>query len=297
MNLDQFKKNLNQRVQLEPVACWLDPKGRGMPVDDDWIVQAVREDEIEIFCNRANARVRLGKDHIHHYTSNPNRTQRDLKYGFLTLNVQVFVQGTNVSIRPNAGPGKPVDPRPVQPSATAQDRAENSATDRALKAAQLQSFAEDSIQILRTDPATFSRSADSLFNAVASATDLLRSTTKWAWSCGAGTPLQCVVFCDWVTLQLLGRDIYVNDTSRAYLLLRYFDGRMLTPGEIEQGISLVDQPRELSRERVELRRDPNDGWCWLYQSKLLGADPLADALLERLIQLRKDIGGPLIFRR
>jgi len=109
VNLVQLKKNLLQPVQLRPIARQLAQEGRDLGrEDDDWIVQDVSDNVIHITNIRTQHCAILGHDHIHHYTSNPGRSQHGLKYGFLTLNVQIFLRGAEVTIEPNSAPGQPV---------------------------------------------------------------------------------------------------------------------------------------------------------------------------------------------
>lgn len=113
MNLDQLKKNVGARVQLEPVAIRLDEYGRELPpMNDDWLIEEVTDVGVRILNLRTNHSTILGKDHIHHFTSNPGRsviggTQR----GFLTLLVQIYLQGNTLSIRPCPRPGEVVPPQ------------------------------------------------------------------------------------------------------------------------------------------------------------------------------------------
>lgn len=109
MNWDQMKKNVGCRVQLEPVACRLDQNGRELPgIDDEWIVEEVSAAGVRIYNPRTMHVTTLGKDHIHHFTSNPDRSEGGIVHGFLTLNVQVFLKGSKLWVRPNARPGEPV---------------------------------------------------------------------------------------------------------------------------------------------------------------------------------------------
>lgn len=111
MNWEQMKKNVGYRVQLVPVACRLDETGRELAsMDDDWIISEVSTAEVRISNTRTGHVTTLGKDHIHHFTTNPDRSQAEAKHGFLTLNVQVFLQRNNLWVRPNARPGEPVRP-------------------------------------------------------------------------------------------------------------------------------------------------------------------------------------------
>lgn len=110
-----MKKNVGYRVQLIPIGCRLDENGRELPPEDeDWIIQAASDVGISISNNRGHS-TSLGKDHIHHFTSNPDRSRAGISYGFLTLNVQIFMQGRRLWVRPNLRPGEPVKPPNAEP--------------------------------------------------------------------------------------------------------------------------------------------------------------------------------------
>lgn len=111
MNLEQLKKNKGWRVQLIPIASRLDENGRELPpIDDDWIIQEVSNAGFQIFNARTQHHITLGADHIHNFTSNPDRSRGGIQYGFLTLNVQIFLQGNKCWVRPNLRPGALVKP-------------------------------------------------------------------------------------------------------------------------------------------------------------------------------------------
>jgi hypothetical protein len=94
------------------MAARLDENRRELPlIDDDWIIEDVSNTEVHLFNPRTEHRIVLGADHTHHFTTNPNRTQRGIQYGFLTLNVQVFIERQGSTVRPNARPGEPVKPQ------------------------------------------------------------------------------------------------------------------------------------------------------------------------------------------
>ena len=121
MNLQQLKRNVGTRVQLVPNVCYLNEFGAERSrIDDDWIIQAIDDEEIQI-SNDSGYFVILGKDHIHHFTSNPHRSRSEITYGFLTLLVQIFIQGNNVKIQPTLRPGEAVSPL----SLTVQDKVVN----------------------------------------------------------------------------------------------------------------------------------------------------------------------------
>jgi len=106
MNLAHFKRNIGYRVKLHPVAIRLDFQGRELSdVDDDWDVVGVT-DTVRIINVSTGHIANLGLDHIHHFTSNPARTGSAIGYGFLTLMVQLFLQGNSIVLRPTARPGE-----------------------------------------------------------------------------------------------------------------------------------------------------------------------------------------------
>jgi hypothetical protein len=75
------------------------------------LLESVLREEVRIALPRTGHFTRLGKDHIHHYTSNPDETARTgVPHGFLTLNVQVFLRGIRLFITPTARPGEPIAP-------------------------------------------------------------------------------------------------------------------------------------------------------------------------------------------
>jgi hypothetical protein len=111
MNWAQFRQNTGLRVQLLPVACRLGPSGNELPsIDDDWIISDVSEIGVRITNVRTGHFLTLGKDHIHHFTSNPDRSRNSVPHGFLTLLVQVFIRGDEVTVKPTPRPGEPVAP-------------------------------------------------------------------------------------------------------------------------------------------------------------------------------------------
>lgn len=106
-----MKKNAGCRVQLVPIAIRLDRNGRELTqVDDYWIIDQVSQDGIRISNIQTGHVTTLGKDHIHHFTSNPDRSRTGIQHGFLTPNVQIFLSGNKIEVRPNARPGEAVRP-------------------------------------------------------------------------------------------------------------------------------------------------------------------------------------------
>jgi hypothetical protein len=50
----------------------------------------------------------LGFDHIYEFTSNPDRSRGDARYGFLTLKKSNFMKGNSLTIRPTSRAGEAV---------------------------------------------------------------------------------------------------------------------------------------------------------------------------------------------
>lgn len=116
MNRDQLQKTVGKIVQLEPIACRLDEYGIELPLlNDDWRVREITAKGIKIDNLRTGHTTTLAFDHIHHFTSNPERSRAsDQEYGFLSLHVQMYVRAREISFRPNLRPGERVDPPRVE---------------------------------------------------------------------------------------------------------------------------------------------------------------------------------------
>jgi hypothetical protein len=109
MNKEQLKKNVGDLVRLLPIANRLDGKGHPLPqIDDEWRIESVADDGVRLFLPRTGHVRTLSYDHICEYTS--DRVERGVKYGFLTLKVQLSIQGNNINVVPTR-PGVPVAPR------------------------------------------------------------------------------------------------------------------------------------------------------------------------------------------
>ena len=109
VNKEQLRKNVNDRVRLRPIAHRLHASGHPLPqLDDEWRIEAVTDDGLRIFLPRTGHGRLLGFDHICEYTS--DRIEWGIKYGFLTLKVQLSIQGHDVRVTPMR-PGNPMPPR------------------------------------------------------------------------------------------------------------------------------------------------------------------------------------------
>lgn len=101
MNWQQLQKSKGKYVKIRPVPKRF--KGaEGSPElgteDDDWIIDQVADDSLQIRQAAILAVVaKVGRDHIHSYTSNP---MRGSGHGFLNLTVQLNIGGNDVWIEP-----------------------------------------------------------------------------------------------------------------------------------------------------------------------------------------------------
>ena len=109
MNKDQMKNNVGKRLLLQPPARRLELDGsiQAPPSDDWWLVEDVTSDGVKNSDPKTGASRVLGYDHIQKYTS--DLPLDGYARGFLTLLVQLVVQGGTVQVIPNARPGESVD--------------------------------------------------------------------------------------------------------------------------------------------------------------------------------------------
>jgi hypothetical protein len=113
MHKAQLLKNIGQRVRFRPIACRLDQIGQELPqIDDEWLIISEADNGIVVANIRTQHQFTLGFDHVHHYTSDTTRHGGGVKFGFLTLLVQVFLQDRSVKIEPTK-PGERVAPPEV----------------------------------------------------------------------------------------------------------------------------------------------------------------------------------------
>lgn len=114
MNLGRLKKNVGWWMEIVPPACHLDDRGNRLPEkNEDWRVEEVTDDLVRLYAQSGH-QVKLGTDHIYNFATNPQRrSETEGNFGFLTLHVQVFVQGDRVFVKPNAHPGEQVSVNPA----------------------------------------------------------------------------------------------------------------------------------------------------------------------------------------
>jgi hypothetical protein len=95
MNKEQLAKNIGRVVRLRPPATT--PSGQRL--DDDWRIASVTDSRAELRRIPDEAPLRLGLDHLHRYSSDPDRDdETNAPYGFLVLTEKV-VRGDDARFR------------------------------------------------------------------------------------------------------------------------------------------------------------------------------------------------------
>jgi hypothetical protein len=108
MNKEQLRKNVGHWVRLRPIAHRLDFRGMPLPqIDDEWKIESVLDDGVRLFLPRTGHVRLLAFDNLCEYTK--DRFERGMHYAFLTLKVQLSIQGNDVHVTPTR-PGVPVPP-------------------------------------------------------------------------------------------------------------------------------------------------------------------------------------------
>lgn len=82
MNKNALRKCESMQVRIRPIAKRFDVGKRGLElalIDDDWLVGSLTDQGVPISNLRTGHGTTLGYDHIHHFTTDP---QRGSKYGF-----------------------------------------------------------------------------------------------------------------------------------------------------------------------------------------------------------------------
>jgi hypothetical protein len=82
-------------------------------MDDDWIILSAVDDGLKVANVRTQHQFTLGYDHVHHFTSDTTRQEGETKFGFLVLLVQIYLQGSSLTIEPTLRPGERVPPAKV----------------------------------------------------------------------------------------------------------------------------------------------------------------------------------------
>jgi len=114
MKLDQIQKSVGFHVQIEPPECLLDEYGLKLSDRrDDWRINVADGNGVKLFNIRSQHFVTLSVDQIYGFTHNRERNNGGTQYAFLSLRVQVLIQGITLWVRPTLRPGEPLAPPPV----------------------------------------------------------------------------------------------------------------------------------------------------------------------------------------
>lgn len=100
MQNDMIKKMIYHRVRLRPVAKRFQGSIELSQIDDEWVIEQITDKGVTIKNMRTDHSKVLGFDHIHHYTSDPSKDFDGFEHGFLTLMVQLSLDGLHVRIEP-----------------------------------------------------------------------------------------------------------------------------------------------------------------------------------------------------
>jgi hypothetical protein len=282
LNREQLKKTVGMHMQIQPVAHRLDDAGKPLqPMDDDWVVESVTDEGMKISNSRTGLFTLLGLDHIYSYTSNPSRIEGGLKFGFLTLKVQLTLKRLEVIVRPTLRPGESVPPPP-------QSKAPESPTDR------LARLAADKAAEHDTESLATGREAH---DAVQANREVLYARIVHAVSQhagkGAGSLRGEVGFVGGVYGANLGRigclinyqNSFGNVTAGS-LKIRFLSDRIAIPGSNQIYLGF---PTEIARYELKVARSPALGWCWLRrgQAQPQTSEQVADFVLDEFTRLNR----------
>lgn len=102
MNWKKLSECVGWRMRLRPIPLRYDQL-EALPIEDDiWIVRRVEQQKfVELSNIRTGHSARLGNDHIHHFTSDTISQIDGLNHGFLELNGQLTIRGSNLEFEPS----------------------------------------------------------------------------------------------------------------------------------------------------------------------------------------------------
>ena len=100
MHWKRLEKSVGQRVRLRPMARRFDG-GMELPqLDDEWIIQRVSKEGVQLHNTRTDHCLTLGADHIFSYSTDPDRSRGAELHGMLQLHVQLTLRGDEVLTEP-----------------------------------------------------------------------------------------------------------------------------------------------------------------------------------------------------
>lgn len=268
------------RMQLQPVAHRLDDAGKLQhPIDDDWLVESVTDDEVRISNPRTGLTTLLGFDHVYSYTSNPGRVEGGLKFGFLTLKVQLTLKRHEVIVRPTFRPGESVPPPP-------QTNAPESPTDRLARLAAERAFEQETEFLATGAEALHAVQA----NREALQTRIADAVSRHAGK-GAGSLRGESGFGGGVYGANLGRIGCLINYQNSFgniiagsLKIRFLSDRIAIPGSNQMYFGVQT---EIVRYEFKVARFRALGWCWQRrgQAQPQTSEQVADFVLDEFARL------------
>jgi hypothetical protein len=160
------------------------------------------------------------------------------------------------------------------------------ASERAAQTARREAFDADTSAMLNASPEPFCAATATLHGELERQISEICAQTGWDVVRGKNRT-EFVAFMGGVTMQLLAQELYANTARDASILLRYFNGRLLTPDERVQGKYMTYGPDHAESETtITLGRDPAMGWFWRWDSHRVVDEEAARILLTELLDRR-----------
>ena len=100
MKKDQLKNLVGHHMRIRPITKRPSRDKQLPQIDDDWIVQTIHTDKIELLNIRTHHAAILGLDQIHSYMSDPARDRSGIKHGFFQLRIQLSILPNDLQIEP-----------------------------------------------------------------------------------------------------------------------------------------------------------------------------------------------------
>jgi len=169
------------------------------------------------------------------------------------------------------------------------------AADRARRIAAAEKLQSETEQLLRLSAQPLYDAAAPLFAAVEGRLAKIQDRTGWTILRDTGLldgRPALVAFIEPISIQLLARWIPQNaqGVPEGVVALDLFRGRIPTPPERAKGYGSMFEPRSLGRDRLELKRVVEYGWCWKRRGQTLSTEAAAELIAEELVAAREREG-------
>lgn len=138
-NKEQFKKNVGQRVRVQPALQLYADRGAPEVHDDVWLIVRVTDDEFELENLWNQHHITLGFDSYFNFVIDAEGRKRGTHAGILVLKAQLYMHAGRLDFAATIAPGKELkDFTPPTPRPTAR----STAHDAARRAQQVMHIAE-----------------------------------------------------------------------------------------------------------------------------------------------------------